>query len=202
MQRTTKIILIVSGLVVAACLVAIGIVNLLMPPVVVSTDGVSGIKDQIDWWYSMFSYAMVGIGGAIVIAALSVAIRMFAFALTPLAAGLGAWIKSLVLDITESMKPAPLALDTVLREKNGKQITLGDALQSTSKKFETQQAEIDWLKIELVAVNDRTAHIEPPPPPPPPKTAEEIAAEQAETIANLQRKLAQMQSNQAKEVES
>lgn len=186
MQRTTKITLIVSGLVVAACLVAVGVVNLLSPAQVVSSDGVSGIKDDFVFAKRLIGYGTIAVGGSFIIACASIAIRMFAGALTPLATGFGAWVKSLVLEIAAAMKPAPLALETVLGVKDGKPFTLQDYFNSANAKIKAVTASVQAIESNVAVVDARTSHIEPPPPPPPPKTDAQIIAELQLQIAAMQ----------------
>ncbi len=131
-------------------------------------------------------YLLLACGAALTLFLVASVLRMMFGAFGELAGG----IEWLVTKIRNAWQPVPPALETVLGSKNGKSFTLQDALQSASSKIKALEARLD-------NVEARTAHIEPPPPPPKPKTAEEIAAaEQAELIANLQRKLEQMQKAQ------
>ena len=200
MQQSTKITLIVVGAAVAMLLLIVGIGTLVSAPTPAATaDGFEGPLATV--WQGMvwMGYLLLACGAALTLFLVASVLRMMFGAFGELAGGLD-W---LVTRIRNTWQPAPPALDTVLGVKNGKSFTLQDALQSATSKLKAANEKIDRLESELAAVVARTAHIEPPPPPPPPKTAEEIAAEQAETIANLQRKLAQMQANQqAKEVAS
>lgn len=199
MQRNTKITLIVVGAVAALLLLVIGIGTLVSAPAPSATaDGFEGPLATV--WQGMvwMGYLLLACGAALTLFLVACVLRMVFGAFGELASG----IEWLVAKIRDAWYPAPPALETVLGTKNGKSFTLQDAFQSSNSKHKETASEIAALWAELATVNARTAHIEPPPPPPPPKTAEEIASEQAETIANLQRKLAQMQANQSKEVAS
>lgn len=192
MQQSTKITLIVVGAAVAMLLLIVGIGTLVSAPSPsASTEGFEGPLATV--WQGMvwMGYLLLACGAALTLFLVVSVLRMVFGAFGQLASG----IEWLVTKVRNAWQPVPPALETVLGSKNGKSFTLQDALQSANSKIKA-------LEAELAAVVARTAHIEPPPPPPKPKTAEEIAAEQAELIANLQRKLDQMQkAQQAKSTE-
>lgn len=186
MQQSTKITLIVVGAVVAMLLLIVGIGTLVSAPTPsASAEGFEGPLATV--WQGMvwMGYLLLACGAALTLFLVASVLRMMFGAFGELAGG----IEWLVTKVRNAWQPVPPALETVLGSKNGKSFTLQDALQSANSKIKA-------LEAELAAVVARTAHIEPPPPPPKPKTVEEIAAEQAETIANLQRKLDQMQKAQ------
>jgi hypothetical protein len=193
MQQSTKITLIVVGAVVALLLLILGIVTLVSAPTpLASAEGFEGPLATV--WQGMvwMGYLLLACGAALTLFLVASVLRMLFGAFGQLAGGID-W---LITRIRNTWQPAPPALETVLGVKNGKSFTLQDALQSATSKLKTANTEIESLRAELAAVVARTAHIEPPPPPPKPKTAEEIAAEQATVIADLQRKLAAMQQAQ------
>lgn len=193
MQQSTKITLIVVGAVVALLLLILGIATLVSAPTpAASAEGVSGPISTV--WQGMVwaGYLLLACGAALTLFLVASVLRLVLGAFGQLASG----IEWLVTKVRNAWQPAPLAIDSVLRVQNGKPITLGDALQSATSKLKAANEKIDSLESELAEVVARTAHIEPPPPPPKPKTAEEIAAEQAAVIADLQRKLASMQQAQ------
>lgn len=186
MQQSSKITLVVIGAVVAMLMMIVGIGTLVSAPTpVASAEGFEGPLATV--WQGMvwMGYLLLACGAALTLFLVASVLRMMFGAFGELAGG----IEWLVTKIRNVWQPVPPALETVLGSKNGKSFTLQDALQSANSKIKA-------LEAELAAVVARTAHIEPPPPPPKPKTAEEIAAEQAELIANLQRKLDQMQKAQ------
>jgi hypothetical protein len=193
MQQSTKITLIVVGAVVALLLLILGIVTLVSAPTPsASAEGFEG--PLVTVWQGMvwMGYLLLACGAALTLFLVASVLRMVFGAFGQLASG----IEWLVTKVRNAWQPVPPALETVLGSKNGKSFTLQDALQSANSKIKA-------LEAELAAVVARTSHIEPPPPPPKPKTAEEIAAEQAELIANLQRKIDQMQKvQQAKSTEA
>lgn len=198
MQQSTKITLIVVGAVASVLLIVLGIGMLVSNPPMATADGFQGIGGFFGG-IRLVGYMLLICGAACTLLFVAVLLRMMFRVFGDVATA----IEWLVSKVRDAWQPAPLALDTVLRIQNGQPVTLGDALQSATSKIkavtsenQSLRSEIGSLRADLVAVVARTAHIEPPPPPPQPKTAEEIAAEQAEIIANLQRKLEQMQKAQ------
>lgn len=186
MQRSTKITLIVVGAIVALSLIAIGFGTLCSAPAPQATDGFESPIGTV--WQGMVwsGYLLLACGAALTLFLVVCVLRMVFGAIGEVVGG----VEWLVRKIRDAWYPAPPALETVMAVKNGKSITLQDILGKAN-------AEIKELKSQLAEVTARTAHIEPPPPPPPPKTAEEVAAEQATLIANLQRQLAAMQQAQS-----
>lgn len=180
MQNSTKIIFIVAGLALAVSLAVGGAATICSSQaVVIPSDGVSGIGSDVWWGAKMMGYCLLAVAAAVAVVLLTLAVKMGAGVF----GGLGSWIKSLVLDVVTSLRPAPPILDTVLASNAGKTFTIKDLVTHVRE-----------LKIEVAAIAERTAHIEPPPPPPPPKSAEQVIAEQAAMMTELQRQIQAMQA--------
>lgn len=180
MQNSTKIIVIVAGLALAVALAVGGAATICSgQAVVIPADGVSGIGSDVWWGAKMMGYCLLAVAAAVAIVLLTLAVKMGAGVF----GSLGGWIKSIVLDVFASLKPTPPALETVLVAKGGKTFTIKDLV-----------TQVKELRAEVVAIAERTAHIEPPPPPPPPKSAEQVIAEQAAMMAEMQKQIQAMQA--------
>lgn len=183
MHRSTKITLIVFGATAAALLLLAGVGTICSAPdPVASSEGVAGPVNDVWIGMTRAGWLLFACGASLVLFLVVCVVRMVLGAIGEVAGG----VEWLVTKVRNTWYPAPPALETVLGSKNGKPFTLQDALGSANAKIKS-------LESQLAEVLARTAHIEPPPAPPPPKTAEEIAAEQAEVIRALQRQLAEMQ---------